>query len=65
MTEDPHLGDLIRACELLQAANGWIRRIEERTEDLPALFIDNIDIKPLRKSIDTFLADNKRTFWTS
>lgn len=41
--------------ELLTGALKWIRRIEERAEDLPPSFLDNIDPKPLRKAIEAHL----------
>lgn len=41
---------------LLKSALKWIRRIEERAEDLPASFLDNCDPKPLRKEIERYLA---------
>ena len=41
---------------LLKAALKWIRRIEERAEDLPPSFLDNCDPKPLRKEIERYLA---------
>lgn len=46
-----------RAKELLISALKWIRRIEERKEDLPLSFLDNCDPKPLRKKIEEFLGD--------
>lgn len=41
---------------LLKSALKWIRRIEERSEDLPTSFLDNCDPKPLRKEIERYLA---------
>ena len=43
------------------ACLGWIRRIEERADELPPLFLDNIDVKPLRKKIEACLADTEPT----
>lgn len=40
------------AKRLLKAALKWLRRIEERAEDLPSSFTDNCDPKPLRKKIE-------------
>jgi outer membrane murein-binding lipoprotein Lpp len=37
--------------ELLVGAGKWIRRLEERREDLPKSFFDNIDVMPLRKQM--------------
>ena len=41
---------------LIRSALKWMRRIEERAEDLPASFFDNRDPKPLRKEIERYLA---------
>jgi len=46
-----------KARELLVASLKWIRRIEERADEIQPLFLDNIDVKPLRKSIEDFLND--------
>lgn len=43
------------AQSLLRAALKWVRRIEERKQDLPKSFIDNCDPKPLRKKIEAYL----------
>jgi hypothetical protein len=43
---------------LLKSALKWIRRIEERAEDLPVSFLDNCDPKPLRKEIECYLKPN-------
>ena len=43
------------AKKLLTSAVKWIRRIEERSEDLPPAFLDNCDPKPLRKKIEAYL----------
>ena len=45
-----------KARSLLCAALKWIRRIEERKDDLPASFLDNCDPMPLRKEIERHLA---------
>jgi len=45
-----------KARSLLGAALKWIRRIEERKDDLPASFLDNCDPMPLRKEIERHLA---------
>lgn len=44
------------AKSLLKSALKWIRRIEERKEDLPSSFLNNCDPKPLRKKIESYLA---------
>lgn len=43
------------ARKLLESALKWVRRIEERSEDLPPLFLDNCDPKPLRQKIEAYL----------
>lgn len=53
--DTPTAQQLARAYDLLTSANKWIRRIEERSEDLPASFLDNVDVTPLRRSIDEFI----------
>lgn len=44
-----------RANALLKSANKWLRRLEERREDLPKSFFRNCDPAPLRKQITAFL----------
>jgi len=41
--------------ELLKVSLKWIRRIEERKDDLPESFLDNTDIVSLRKEIEAHL----------
>ena len=53
--DTPTLIELRRARELLMAASKWVRRIEERADDLPSSFLDNTDVAPLRRSIEAFL----------
>lgn len=43
------------ARSLLVAAVKWIRRIEERPDEVTPLFLDNCDVKPLRKKIESYL----------
>lgn len=47
------------AKSLLTAAVKWIRRIEERKEEIPSSFFDNCDPKPLRKRIENYLSTNR------
>lgn len=46
---------------LLRSCLKWIRRIEERADDLPASFMDNIDIKPLRKRLEKAITPNQKS----
>lgn len=40
---------------VMTASLKWIRRIEDRAASLPPSFMDNTDIKPLRKEIENIL----------
>lgn len=40
---------------LLKSANKWLRRLEERRDDLPKSFFRDGDPSPLRKEITAFL----------
>lgn len=57
---DPYL-NLDRACQLLAAANKWVRMVEERREDVPHWFRHGADPTPLRRAIDSFRHDYKNS----
>lgn len=40
---------------LLSRAVKWIRRIEERVKDMPPMFLDCSNPKPLREEIEAYL----------
>lgn len=45
-----------KANALLQSANKWLRRLDERRADLPKSLFRDGDPAPLRKQITEFLA---------
>lgn len=44
-----------RANELLKSANKWLRRLDERRDELPKSFFRSGDPRQLRKEITKFL----------
>jgi len=48
--------ELTESHKLLESALKWVRRIEERSKQLPTTFLDNCNPKPLRKAIEAHLA---------
>lgn len=47
--------ELANAQGLLRASLKWIRRLEERKDDIPSTFFDGNDPFPLRKAIEAHL----------
>lgn len=41
--------------DIMTGALKWIRRIEDRKDTLPPLFMDNTDITPLREAMEDVL----------
>ena len=60
-SDEIFLGYYLIKCEdpvannLLKCANKWLRRIEERRDELPKSFFRDCDPAPLRKEIDAHL----------
>ena len=52
--------ELEAAKDMLMAANGWLRMIEDRRDEVPGWFRHDADPKPTRKQIDAFLSSPNR-----
>ena len=45
-------------CDTITAAAGWIERISNRKEELPKLFMDNLDPVPIAKKLRQMVQSN-------
>lgn len=47
-------------CDTITAAAGWIERISNRKEELPKLFMDNLDPAPIGKKLRQMVKENDK-----
>ena len=45
-------------CDTIIAAAGWIERISNRKDELPKLFMDNLDPAPIAKKLRRMVKEN-------